>query len=144
MGGPGTPPDRSRRATGVLLISLPEYCIRNHPNFTQILQGGARGRLDRPSTSGHRIQLSQGDNGMKLKKAFTLISTLAVLVSLAGILPVLAAPQKASANDAAAQTYVVVYKKNAVPSDAASAIQKAGGSVVYSYKQIGVVIASSA
>jgi subtilisin family serine protease len=82
---------------------------------------------------------------MKLKKFLTLVSTLAVLVSLAGILPVLAAPQQTAYTDAgAAQTYVVVYKKNAVPSDAASKIQNAGGTVVYSYKQIGVVIASSA
>lgn len=41
------------------------------------------------------------------------------------------------------QTYIVLYKQQAVGSDAAAAMQKAGGSLVYSYPQIGVVIASS-
>ena len=40
-------------------------------------------------------------------------------------------------------TYVVLYKQHAVGSDAASVIQEAGGSLVYSYPQIGVVIATS-
>jgi subtilisin family serine protease len=37
----------------------------------------------------------------------------------------------------------VVYKSTAVPANAASSIQQAGGSVVYSYDQIGVVVAQS-
>ena len=44
---------------------------------------------------------------------------------------------------AQAENYVVLYKSQAVPADAAATIQKAGGSVVYSYGQIGVAIASS-
>ncbi|MGE5249947.1 MAG: S8 family serine peptidase [Bacteroidota bacterium] len=85
---------------------------------------------------------------MKLKKTFTLISTLAVLISMAGILPVLAAPRAAStalghADAGAAQTYVVLYKKNALPSDTAKVISSAGGSIIYRYPAIGVVIASS-
>src|SRR5690348_8281551 len=39
--------------------------------------------------------------------------------------------------------YLVVYKGSAVASDAASSIQKAGGTLVYSYQQIGVALASS-
>ena len=42
-----------------------------------------------------------------------------------------------------AQNYVVLYKANAVPSTAATSIQKAGGTLVYKYDQIGVAIASS-
>ena len=42
-----------------------------------------------------------------------------------------------------AQTYIVLYKSQAVPADTASTIAQAGGKLVYSYPQIGVVIASS-
>ncbi|HEX6478435.1 MAG TPA: S8 family serine peptidase, partial [Ktedonobacteraceae bacterium] len=44
---------------------------------------------------------------------------------------------------ATAQTYIVLYQSQAVPADAASTIAQAGGTLVYSYPQIGVVIASS-
>jgi len=44
---------------------------------------------------------------------------------------------------ATAQTYIVLYKAQAVPADAVSTIAQAGGTLVYSYPQIGVVIASS-
>ena len=43
-----------------------------------------------------------------------------------------------------AQNYIVLYSQSAVPADAAAAMAKAGGSLVYSYGQIGVVIARSA
>jgi subtilisin family serine protease len=43
----------------------------------------------------------------------------------------------------ATSTYLVVYKGSSVPAGAASSIQQAGGSVVYSYDKIGVVVASS-
>jgi subtilisin family serine protease len=43
-----------------------------------------------------------------------------------------------------AQTYIVLYAQNAVPKDAVSVISLAGGSLIYAYPQIGVVIASSA
>jgi subtilisin family serine protease len=42
-----------------------------------------------------------------------------------------------------AQTYVVLYKSQVVPNDAASVIARAGGVLVASYDQIGVVIARS-
>jgi subtilisin family serine protease len=54
---------------------------------------------------------------------------------------VLAAAIGASA--ASASTYIVLYKQQAVPLDAAQAVQKAGGTWVYSYPEIGVVIARS-
>jgi lantibiotic leader peptide-processing serine protease len=43
----------------------------------------------------------------------------------------------------AVQTYLIVYSGSAVPSDAASRIAAAGGSVVASYGAIGVVVARS-
>jgi subtilisin family serine protease len=42
-----------------------------------------------------------------------------------------------------AGNYIVLYKGQSAPADAAAAVQKAGGSVVYAYPQIGVVIARS-
>jgi lantibiotic leader peptide-processing serine protease len=42
-----------------------------------------------------------------------------------------------------AQNYVVLYKSQSVGADVGSTIQKAGGTLVYSYPQIGVAIASS-
>ena len=51
--------------------------------------------------------------------------------------------QMTPARAATAQTYLVLYKSQAVPSDAANTISQAGGTLVYSYPQIGVVIASS-
>jgi subtilisin family serine protease len=49
----------------------------------------------------------------------------------------------AYASVAQAANYVVLYKGQAVPAGAAASIQKAGGTLVYSYSQIGVAIASS-
>jgi subtilisin family serine protease len=48
-----------------------------------------------------------------------------------------------SVEAATTQTYIVLYKSNSVASNAASVITKAGGKLVYSYPQIGVVIAQS-
>ncbi len=47
------------------------------------------------------------------------------------------------AHASATQNYLVLYKGSAVPADAASTIQHAGGSLVYSYGQIGVALARS-
>lgn len=41
------------------------------------------------------------------------------------------------------ETYIVLYKQQSVPADAASSIQQAGGRLVYSYDEIGVAIAQS-
>src|SRR5438094_5042739 len=42
------------------------------------------------------------------------------------------------------QNYIVLYGGSAVPADAAASIDRAGGTLVYSYNQIGVAIARSA
>src|SRR5215208_7738155 len=55
----------------------------------------------------------------------------------------IAAVAAVAAPAAFASNYIVLYKQAAVGSDAASVVQKAGGTLVYSYPQIGVVIASS-
>src|SRR5256714_14430221 len=39
------------------------------------------------------------------------------------------------------QNYIVLYGSSAVPADAAASIARSGGSLVYSYDQIGVAIA---
>ena len=48
-----------------------------------------------------------------------------------------------ASNAGTTQNYLVVYKASAVPADAATTIQKAGGALVYSYPEIGVAVASS-
>jgi subtilisin family serine protease len=48
-----------------------------------------------------------------------------------------------SSSAGAAANYIVLYKSQAVPKDAASTIAAAGGSLVYTYDQIGVAIATS-
>jgi lantibiotic leader peptide-processing serine protease len=69
---------------------------------------------------------------------------------LLGVAAALAVPGIALATNASAtestgtaQNYIVLYSTNAVPTGAATTIQKAGGTVVASYSQIGVVIARS-
>jgi lantibiotic leader peptide-processing serine protease len=47
------------------------------------------------------------------------------------------------ANAGTMQTYIVLFKANGVPADAASSIVSAGGKFVYAYPQIGVAIAQS-
>jgi lantibiotic leader peptide-processing serine protease len=65
----------------------------------------------------------------------TLISIRSMFsISMAGAVPV---------QSGTAQTYVVLYRSQSVPSNAASSIAAAGGSLVYSYNQIGVAIAQS-
>src|SRR6266699_4226080 len=56
---------------------------------------------------------------------------------------VLAIAALAFASSAFAQNYVILYKQNSVASDAAATVKQAGGSVVTTYPQIGVVIARS-
>jgi lantibiotic leader peptide-processing serine protease len=70
-----------------------------------------------------------------------LVRSFVVLAMLATATTVMLAPGAQSAG--ASGTFLVVYKTNSVPSDAASKIQAAGGSLVYSYPQIGVVVATS-
>ena len=75
-----------------------------------------------------------------------LVVTLGAIIALLAITqsPRLFATSRVPVVHAAtAQTYIVLYQSQAVPADAASTIAQAGGTLVYSYPQIGVVIASS-
>ena len=60
-----------------------------------------------------------------------------------GLTAALAVAALAFASSAFAQKYVILYKQQSVASDAATMVAKAGGTVVATYPQIGVVIASS-
>ncbi|HEY2939611.1 MAG TPA: S8 family serine peptidase [Gaiellaceae bacterium] len=59
------------------------------------------------------------------------------------VIAAMAAGALALASTALGQNYVVLYKQQAVPADAAQSIARAGGTLVYSYNQIGVAIARS-
>jgi lantibiotic leader peptide-processing serine protease len=61
----------------------------------------------------------------------------AIVVGLIALLAAIAAPS------AFASKYVILYKQQAVPFDAGATVQKAGGTLVAAYPQIGVVIADS-
>jgi subtilisin family serine protease len=65
----------------------------------------------------------------------TALLTLALIVGLLGLAP--------SVQAGKAETYIVLYTSSAVPANAASVIDKAGGTIAVSYDAIGVVIASS-
>jgi hypothetical protein len=54
-----------------------------------------------------------------------------------------AALMLAFAGVASAAKYIVLYKANGVPADGGAVIRSAGGTVVASYAQIGVIIADS-
>jgi lantibiotic leader peptide-processing serine protease len=56
---------------------------------------------------------------------------------------VAAAVLSTTARAGADSTYIVVYRGSAVPADASTSIQHAGGTLVWSYSQIGVAIARS-
>src|SRR3954471_14597778 len=49
----------------------------------------------------------------------------------------------ALAGSAGASNYIILYKQNATPANAAQIVSQAGGTYVYAYGQIGVVIAKS-
>src|SRR5438105_4166003 len=65
---------------------------------------------------------------------------LALLGLVAGVSPLTAT---VAAQAGTMQNYIVLYSASAVPGDAAASIARAGGSLVYSYPQIGVAIARS-
>src|SRR4051812_34636020 len=66
-----------------------------------------------------------------------------LLAVFAAAVFVTAGTSATSRSAGAAANYIVLYKGQAVPKDAASAIAAAGGSLVYSYDQIGVALARS-
>ena len=65
---------------------------------------------------------------------------LAVFGLVTGVSPLTAT---VGAHAGTMQNYIVLYGASAVPADASASIAKAGGSLVYSYPQIGVAIAKS-
>lgn len=74
-----------------------------------------------------------------MKRASRLALVLIFAISTLLVPTATAAP----AQTAGAETYIVLYKANSVPRDAASVISAAGGTLVYSYGAIGVAIARS-
>ncbi|MEO6715607.1 MAG: S8 family serine peptidase [Mycobacteriales bacterium] len=58
-------------------------------------------------------------------------------------LGVSAAAPAVAGSSGATQTYIVLYKANGLPADARAAVSRAGGTVVATYPQIGVLIARS-
>jgi lantibiotic leader peptide-processing serine protease len=66
-----------------------------------------------------------------------------LLALIAAAAFVAGATASTSSSAGAGANYIVLYKGSAVPKDAAATIAAAGGSLVYSYDQIGVAIASS-
>jgi subtilisin family serine protease len=64
-------------------------------------------------------------------------------VAMAGVVALGLAPAASADTAGAEQTYVVLYKSQAVGSDAAATIAAAGGTLAYGYDEIGVVIARS-
>jgi lantibiotic leader peptide-processing serine protease len=76
---------------------------------------------------------------MKSRKTLSLALALTLLFSAVLVTSAGAAPPQTGA----AETYVVLYNAQSVPSDAAASIAAAGGTLVYRYNQIGVAIARS-
>jgi subtilisin family serine protease len=70
-----------------------------------------------------------------IRKSLLVIAVLALLL--------LPATGLAATQTGTMQSFVVLYAQNAVPADAAAVITQAGGTLVYSYDQIGVAIARS-
>jgi subtilisin family serine protease len=69
-----------------------------------------------------------------MKRSLTALATAALVAALSAA---------GSAGNTETSTYLVLYKQQAVPADAARAIERAGGTLVSAYDQIGVAIARS-
>src|SRR5438093_103675 len=67
----------------------------------------------------------------------------AALLSVAVVGSLLLVPSVHAADSRPAQTYLVVFKARSLPANASSLIGSAGGTLTYSYPQIGVVVAQS-
>ena len=79
---------------------------------------------------------------MKVRKVIGSTAACALALGIAGVLPAVASAAPA-ATTAPTETYLVLYRQNAVPADAAVSVGNAGGTIVASYPQIGVVVARS-
>jgi hypothetical protein len=76
----------------------------------------------------------------RVRFARRFVVPLALLGLVTGFSPLTSA---VGAHAGTMQNYIVLYSASAVPTDAAVTIAKAGGALVYSYPQIGVVVAKS-
>jgi hypothetical protein len=76
---------------------------------------------------------------MRFGKFLAFLALFAFPISMLLAAPADAAPSEAGGAD----TYIVLYGTHAVPANAATIIKAAGGTLVYSYSQIGVIIARS-
>jgi subtilisin family serine protease len=76
--------------------------------------------------------------GLLMRKVASTGLALVLVVTLLSF-----APMVTTTRAAAMQPYVVLYKGSAVPANAATTVAQAGGSLVYAYSAIGVVIARS-
>src|SRR5512138_5691 len=76
---------------------------------------------------------------MKIRRAFTMVMTLALALGSTGVF----AASAATPSSTTKQQYLVVFKTLSIPSNAASMIKNAGGSQRRAYPQIGVMLATS-
>ncbi len=76
---------------------------------------------------------------MKIRHIFSVAMALMMAIGPTSAIAVSAAP----ASDTASQNYLIVYSALSVPSNATATISQAGGTLLYSYSAIGVVLASS-
>src|SRR5262245_13996905 len=88
---------------------------------------------------------ASGEEGLHLRKGRGMKRSLAMLVVTSTVLVATAVGSTAltASGAGSAQNYLVIYKSESVPATAAKTIQQAGGTLVYSYGQIGVALASS-
>ncbi|MFC6357120.1 S8 family serine peptidase [Luethyella okanaganae] len=78
-----------------------------------------------------------------MRKLTKFIAPIGALALAAGLSLAAAPPATATPQTGATQTYIVLYKANGVSASSLTAVQKAGGTVVNSYPQIGVAIVTS-
>ncbi|KRE21825.1 S8 family serine peptidase [Agromyces sp. Soil535] len=82
-----------------------------------------------------------------MRRLIRLTAPIGVLALAAGLCltaaPAVAAPVQAATATGATETYLVLYKANAVSKSSLSAVQAAGGTVVQTYPQIGVAVVAS-
>ncbi len=78
---------------------------------------------------------------MRFRKSFVCMTALAAASGVSAVVP--AAPTSTAAASGVSQNYVVLFKGSAVSSADAKAVTTAGGTIVATYPQIGVVIARS-
>ncbi len=84
---------------------------------------------------------------MRIRRAFTLFMALVIALGSTSAISVSAASSQGGASQISSttgsQNYLVVYTGLSIPSGAATTVQKAGGTVLYEWNAIGVLLASS-